>query len=113
MLFNWSIAIIQFTLVITAFFPQATVIWGMFGLGAAAFGGAIPSLPGAIGTLEAAIGGALNLLSNDMSTALAVALIVRLYNYTFSGIVGIYGFNTEGETLSGIYRKLMDFRKNS
>ena len=113
MLFNWSIAIIQFTLVITAFFPQATVIWGMFGLGAAAFGGAIPSLPGAIGTLEAAIGGALNLLSNDMSTALAVALIGRLYNYTFSGIVGIYGFNTEGETLSGIYRKLMDFRKNS
>ncbi|MBT3323337.1 MAG: flippase-like domain-containing protein [Anaerolineae bacterium] len=110
MLFNWSIALIQFTLIITAFFPQATVIWGMFGLGAAAFGGAIPSLPGAIGTLEAAIGGALNLLSNDMSTSFAVALVVRLFNYTFSGIVGIYGLTTEGETLSGIYQQLMDYK---
>ena len=61
----------------------------------------------------AAIGGALNLLSNDMSTALAVALAVRLYNYTFSGIVGIYGFNTEGETLSGIYQKIKEMRKKT
>ncbi len=113
MLFNWGIAIVQFTLIITAFFPQATLIWGMFGIGAAAFGGAIPSLPGAIGTLEAAIGGSLNLLSGDMSTALAVALVVRLFNYTFSGIVGIYGLTTEGETLSGIYQQLMDFRKKT
>ena len=111
MLFNWGISIVQFTLVVMAFFPQATVIWGMFGLGAAAFGNAVPSLPGAIGTLEAAIGGALNLLSGDMSTALAVALVVRLYNYFFTSIVGIYGLTTEGETLSGIYQQLMDFRK--
>ena len=111
MLLNWGIAIFQYTLIIIAFFPQATVIWGLFGLGAAAFGNAVPSLPGAIGTLEAAIGGSLELLSGDLSTALAVALIVRLYNYLFTGIVGVYGFNTEGETLSGMYQKLMDFRK--
>ncbi len=111
MLLNWAIAILQFTLIITAFFPQATLIWGLFGLGAAAFGNAVPSLPGAIGTLEAAIGGSLNLLSGDMSTALAVALVVRLYNYAFTGMVGIYGFTTEGETLSGIYQQLKDFRK--
>ena len=110
MLFNWAIAIIQYTLIITAFFPQATLVWGMFGIGAAAFGGAIPALPGNIGTLDAAIAGSLNLLSGDMSTALAVALIVRLFNYTFSGIVGIYGLTTEGETLSGIYQQLMDFK---
>ena len=113
MLFNWGIAIVQYTLIITAFFPQATLIWGMFGIGAAAFGGAIPALPGSIGTLEAAIGGSLTLLSNDASTALAVALVVRLFNYTFSGIVGTYGLTTEGETLSGIYKQLMDFRKKS
>lgn len=111
MLFNWGLAIVQYTLIITAFFPQATVIWGMFGLGAAAFGGAVPSLPGALGTLEAAIGGSLNLLSGDWSTALAVALVVRLYNYAFSGVIGIYGLATEGETLSGIYQQLKDFRK--
>ena len=112
MIFNWSLSIAQYTLIVKAFFPQANVIWGMFALGAAAFGNAVPSLPGALGALEAAVGGALNLLSGDMSTALAVALAFRLYNYTFSGIVGIYGFNTEGETLSGIYQKLKEIRTN-
>ena len=110
MLINWGIAIFQYTLIIIAFFPQATLIWGMFGLGAAAFGNAVPSLPGAIGTLEAAVGGSLELLSGDLSTALAVALIVRLYNYLVTSIVGIYGFTTEGETLSGMYQKLMNFK---
>ena len=71
--FNWVIAIFQYTIIITAFFPKANLIWGMFGLGAAAFGNAVPSLPGAIGTLEAAVGGSLELLTGDISTALAVA----------------------------------------
>ncbi len=110
---NWVIAIIQYTFIIIAFFPNANLVWGMFGLGAASFGNAVPSLPGAIGTLEAAVGGSLELLSGDISTALAVALIVRLYNYLFTGIVGVYGFNTEGETLSGIYQKLKDLRNKS
>ncbi|NOY99561.1 MAG: flippase-like domain-containing protein [Chloroflexi bacterium] len=110
MLANWIIAIFQYYFIVAAFFPQATLVWGMFGLGAAAFGGAVPSLPGALGTLEAAIGGALNLLSGDWSTALAVALTVRLFNYVFSGVVGIYGLSNEGQTLSGIYQQLMNFR---
>jgi len=45
MTLNWGIAIISYYLIIRAFFPQAQVVWGMFGLGAAAFGGAVPSLP--------------------------------------------------------------------
>src|SRR5512141_2527343 len=43
---NWGIAIVSYTLIIRAFFPQATMVWGMFGLGGAGFGGAIPALPG-------------------------------------------------------------------
>ncbi len=98
MLFNWKHwPIVQYTLIIPHFFRKPRSFGDLFGLGSAAFGNALPSLPGAIGTLEAAIGGALNLLAHDMSTALAVALIVRLYNYTFSGAVGIYGLATEGE----------------
>lgn len=110
MTFNWGIAIVQYTLVIQAFFPQATPIWGMFGLGAAAFGGAIPSLPGAVGTFEGAYGGALTVLSGDQSTALAVALTSRFYNYLISGIVGVYALSREGQTLSGIYHQLMNLR---
>ena len=106
MTLNWLVAIIAYYLMIRAFFPQAQVVWGMFGLGAAAFGGAIPSLPGAVGTFEGAFGGALTLLTGDRSTALAVALTGRLYNYINSGVVGGIGLLRDGQTLSGIYGEL-------
>jgi uncharacterized protein (TIRG00374 family) len=110
MTLNWGIAIISYYLIIRAFFPQAQVVWGMFGLGAAAFGGAVPSLPGAVGTFEGAFGGAITLLTGDQSTALAVALTGRLYNYINSGVIGGIGLLREGQTLSGIYEQLKNLR---
>lgn len=107
---NWGIAIVSYYLIIRAFFPEAQVVWGMFGLGAAAFGGAIPSLPGAVGTFEGAFGGAITLLTGNESTALAVALTGRLYNYINSGVIGGIGLFREGQTLSGIYEQLNKFR---
>lgn len=107
---NWGVAIVSYYLIIRAFFPQAQVVWGMFGLGAAAFGGAIPSLPGAVGTFEGAFGGAVTLLTGNESTALAVALTGRLYNYINSGVIGGIGLLREGQTLSGIYGQLKNFR---
>jgi len=113
MTLNWGVAIISYYLIIRAFFPQAQVVWGMFGLGAAAFGGAIPSLPGAVGTFEGAFGGAVTLLTGNQSTALAVALTGRLYNYFNSGVVGGIGLLREGQTLSGIYEQLKKLRLRS
>ena len=110
MTLNWGIAIISYYLIIRAFFPEAQVVWGMFGLGAAAFGGAVPSLPGAVGTFEGAFGGAITILTGDPSTALAVALTGRLYNYINSGVIGGIGLLREGQTLSGIYEQLKNFR---
>ncbi|MGE5251697.1 MAG: lysylphosphatidylglycerol synthase transmembrane domain-containing protein [Bacteroidota bacterium] len=110
MTINWGIAILSYYLIIRGFFPQARLAWGMFGLGAAAFGGAIPSLPGAVGTFEGAFGGALALLTGDKSTSFTVALVGRLYNYLNSGIIGGIGLGREGETLSGIYGQLVSFR---
>ena len=110
MTLNWGIAIISYYLIIRAFFSQAQLVWGMFGLGAAAFGGAVPSLPGAVGTFEGAFGGAITLLTGDQSAALAVALTGRLYNYINSGVIGGIGLLKEGQTLSGIYQELMNFR---
>jgi uncharacterized membrane protein YbhN (UPF0104 family) len=110
MTLNWLIAIFSYYLIIRAFFPQAQIVWGMFGLGAAAFGGAIPSLPGAVGTFEGAFGGAITLLTGDQSTALAVALTGRLYNYINSGVIGGIGLMREGQTLSGVYEQLKKIR---
>ncbi len=110
MTINWGIAIVSYFLIVRAFFPQAQVIWGFFGLGIAAFGNAVPSLPGAIGTFEGAFGGALTILTSDQSTALAAALAGRLYNYIGTITVGLIGLSSEGQTLSGIYQELRNFR---
>ena len=110
MTINWMISIFSYYLLVRAFFPQAQIIWAFFGLGLAAFGNAVPSLPGAIGTFEGAFGGALTILTGDQSTALAAALAGRLYNYIPSIVLGLIGLASEGQTLSGIYQQLKDFR---
>ena len=111
MTLDWAIALLNYYLILRAFFPQAQWVWGFFILGAAAFGGAIPSLPGAVGTFEGAIVGALTLFTGDQSTALAAALAARLYNYLNSGVIGGIGLLREGQTLTGIYQQIKDFRK--
>ena len=111
MILDWAIALLAYYLMILAFFPNAQWIWALFGLGAAAFGGAIPSLPGGVGTFEGAIVGALSFFTNDQSTAFAAALIMRFYNYLNSGVIGGIGLLSEGQTLSGIYQQILNFRK--
>jgi glycosyltransferase 2 family protein len=106
MMLNWAIAILQFYLLILAFFPKATMVWSLFGLGAVAFGNAIPSLPGAVGTFEGALSGALVLLGGNESAALAAALMAHLINYFSTGLIGLYALSGEGETLMGIYRQI-------
>ncbi len=110
MTLNWLLAWLAYFLMARAYFPQATLVWGLFGLGAAAFGGAIPSLPGAIGTFEGAFAGALALLGGDPSTALAVALTARLYNYFNSGVLGSIGLASDGESLTRLYTQLQTLR---
>jgi len=110
MLLNWSMSVVSFYLIVLAFFPKAGWIWALFGLGAGAFGNAVPSLPGAVGTYEGALGGALTLLSGDQSTSLAAALTSHLLNYLTAIVLGGYALAREGQSLSGIYRQLMAFR---
>ncbi len=109
MILNWGIALIAYYLLILAYFPQAEWLWAIFGLGMAAFGGAVPSAPGAIGTFEAAVIFALTRFTPDESTA-AAALTMRIYNYLNSTVVGVIGLVSEGQTLSGVYQQLMNFR---
>jgi glycosyltransferase 2 family protein len=106
MTLNWAMAILQFLVLLMAFYPQARLLWSLFGLGAVAFGNAIPSLPGAVGTYEGALGGALTILSGDQSTALAAALTSHLVGIISNALLGTFALAREGETLMGIYRQL-------
>jgi uncharacterized protein (TIRG00374 family) len=111
MLLNWAVALLAYYLMARAYFPQAQFNWSLLIVGAAAFGGALPAAPGAVGTFDGAITWALTLLTGNQSAALAVALTARLYNYLNSGIIGGIGLAREGETLGSIYRELMALRK--
>ena len=106
MALNWAMSIGQFFLLLLAFYPQARLLWSLFGLGAVAFGNAIPSLPGAVGTYEGALSGALTILSGDQSTALAVALTAHITSVLVTTVLGAYALSLEGETLMGVYRQL-------
>jgi hypothetical protein len=110
MTLNWGVALAAYYLMMLAFFPQAQFNWTLLLLAAAAFGGALPAAPGGLGTVEAAIVWAMTLLTGDGSTALALALTVRLYNYLNSGVIGGIGLAREGETLGSLYRELRNLR---
>ncbi len=106
MCLDWLIALIQYYLLILAFFPAAQPIWAVLVLGATSFGNAIPSAPGAVGTFEGALSWALTLVTHNPSAALAVAIVGHLFNYLSTGAIGLYALSTEGETLMSIYRQL-------
>ncbi len=112
MVINWGIAIVQYLIILLIFFPNAQVVWAMFALGAAAFGGAAPGLPGGVGTFDTAMSGALFLVTADRANSVAAALITHVLNYVITGIIGIYALSREGQTLSGVYNELIKLRQS-
>jgi hypothetical protein len=67
-------------------------------------------LPGAIGTLDAAVGGAIALLTQNIDTAAAFVVVLRLLNYLVTGVPALYALSREGQTLAGLYRDVTRFR---
>jgi hypothetical protein len=110
---DWAVAVVEYFLLVRAFFPVATLVWGSFSLGMAAFGGAVPSLPGAIGTLDSAVGGAVYLLSKNIDSAAAFVVVLRIFSYFITGIPALIALSSEGQTLKGLYRDITRFRNKT
>jgi uncharacterized protein (TIRG00374 family) len=106
MLLNWAVAVLQFYVLLRAFFPEAQVLWAVFTLSVMALGIAAPSSPGAVGVLEVSIIGALSAFGLDPSTSLAAALTSHLTGYLTTGLIGAYALAKDGLTLSGLYRQV-------
>ena len=104
MILNWTIAVIQYYLLILAYFPNAKLLWAVFSLGVTALGIAVPSSPGAVGVLELAMVGALSLFGLNPSTSLAVAITAHLANYLVTGAIGAFALFRDGLSLTGIYK---------
>jgi len=102
---NWGITLVQYFILLRAFFPQAEPIWAVFGLGAAALGIAAPSSPGGLGVFEAALMGALSIAFGvDPTQGFAFAITAHLLNYLFTSFIGAYALAKDGETLTGLFR---------
>ncbi len=70
MTLNWFVALVAYYTITLAFFPQAQPYWIFFVLGAAAFGGAIPALPGDSDQEQAALKDRSRLLEEKVKEAM-------------------------------------------
>ncbi len=108
---NWGLAVLQYLVLMAAFFPEARSLanslhWAGFALGVSALGLAAPSSPGNVGVLEGAIVAALSILGLDPSAALAFAITIHMIQVVVTTGVGVFALSQEGETLLGLYRQL-------
>ncbi len=107
---NWLVAIVQYHLFISAFFPSARLLWSAFCLGVIALGIAAPSSPSAVGVLELSAVGALSAFQLDPSTSLAFAVTLHLTQVLVTGLIGSYGLAQEGESLLALYHQVHSLR---
>ena len=103
---SWLVAVTQYYIFILAIEPQAPYWWGAFTDGVLALGIAIPSAPAAIGTFEAAIVGALNVLGIDETSALAYAITLHFIQFVVTGILGLTALLRQGKSLGNFLRDL-------
>jgi len=113
MLLNWGLGVLQYYVIMRAFFPDARLLWSSFCLGVTALGVAAPSTPGAVGVFELIILGALKIFDLDPSAALAYAVILHIEQYLVTGLIGAYALARDGETLSGLYQQVRKLRGSS
>jgi uncharacterized protein (TIRG00374 family) len=110
-LLNIAVAIIQFIILMLAFFPHGKPLWAIFCLAVSSLGVALPSSPGGIGVFEGAVVGALAVFKLDSGTALAYAFTMHFWNYAITGLLGSYALARDGESIFHLYDRVRSVRK--
>ncbi|HEB63999.1 MAG TPA: flippase-like domain-containing protein [Chloroflexi bacterium] len=108
MALTWGLAIVEYTLAARFFVPSLPWWSGAFILGAAAAGVALPSAPASLGVFEAAVVGAFSLLGVPLEPALACAVLLHLLHFATTMLIGSYALLKDGETLTGLWRKVAE-----
>jgi uncharacterized protein (TIRG00374 family) len=104
-LVNWLVSILQYYVFLTAFFPNPTWLWAVFGLSSSALGIAAPSSPGALGVYEVVVVWAFSFFKADPSQTLAFALTAHASNYLITGVIGGVALFKDGENLLSLYQQ--------
>lgn len=112
MLVSWALAVVEYFVLLKVMIPQAEWWWGLFVLGAAAAGVAVPSAPSAVGIYEGAIVGALVLLGAGAGgAALAYAVLLHLTHFALTCTIGFIGLAVDGFSLGKLYGEARGFQK--
>lgn len=96
--------------VLRAFFPELPSWATFFVQGISAFGGAVPSAPAGIGTLEAATMFALTRFGIDADIALGFAFFNHFVSIFHSAAFGAIGFIRQGQDFKQIFSTLRETR---
>ncbi len=107
MLLTWFLNVAWYFVLMRSFLPQAIWLWALFSIAVASIGVALPSSPAYIGVLETALVGALSLFGVDPSIALAYAVVAHVIYFVITGLIGIFGFWQQGESLGAVYQKIL------
>ncbi len=110
-LLNLSVAVVQFTVFLLAFFPHGRPLWAIFALAVSSLSIALPSSPGNLGVFEGAVVGALAAFKLDSGAALAYAFTMHFWNYLTTGLLGSYALARDGESILNLYDKVRKLRK--
>ncbi|MEX1071747.1 MAG: lysylphosphatidylglycerol synthase transmembrane domain-containing protein [Anaerolineales bacterium] len=108
MLLAWFFNVAWYYVLLRSFMPVAPWLWAFFSIAVASLGVALPSSPGYVGVLEAAMVGSLSLFDVNPAISLAYALVAHVLYFIITGIIGVYGFWEQGQSLGEVYRKLLN-----
>ena len=106
MVLTWTLAGVEYWLVMKAIIPDAELSWAFFMLTVTLLGGAIPSSPGYIGVFEAAGVLALSAFGVPNAEALAVSLVIHGMVFSLGTLFGLIAFLNEGVTISDLYQDI-------
>ena len=106
MLLTWGLNIAWYTILLYVFFPNVEVLWGIFGVGVASLGVAVPSSPAYIGVLEASLVGAFSVFGLDTSISLAYAITAHSIYFILTAVLGVIGLIRDGESITSLYSEV-------
>jgi len=111
MLMTWIFGAGNYYILLIGFVKIVPLWVSVFGLGVTSLGIALPSAPASLGVFEGAMVAALTIVGISSGTALAYAIALHLLHIIHSGIIGLYEFSREGESLISIYKRLLPNKK--
>ncbi len=99
LLLAWLCIVTEYYLLLFAFLPEAHFYWAMFGVGVVALSVVVPSSPGFVGVVEAAVVGAFSLFGVEPAVGLAYAVTAHGLYLAVTAVLGGWGLGREGESL--------------